>query len=168
MIVTSEANLESIVLHKVGNKQLEEDIKLSKSTLNIDDSIKELLMTYFLSPFKSEEYYRLHHETDINLNEVFSYVSRIFEDKTELYEQSISFAKHLYEKSVHPKVKTGEFYVAYITDCIVDGETVDAIGLFKSESKDTFLKIYPTEDNFTIGSDYGININNACELMLLD
>ncbi len=159
MIITSEATIEKIVLHKVGNKNLEEVISLSKSELKVDESIKELLLTYFLTPFKSEEYYHLHHESDINLNEVYTFVSEIFENKSELFEQSINLAKHLYEKSVHPKIKGGEFYVAYFKDFIVDGETVDAVGLFKSESKETFLKIYTTGDNFTIESDDGININ---------
>ncbi|MDR2848851.1 MAG: nucleoid-associated protein, partial [Bacteroidales bacterium] len=39
------------------------------------------------------------------------------------------------------------------------GEEVDAVGLFKSESKETFLKVYPTTDNFEIESEDGININ---------
>lgn len=159
MIITSEAIIEKFVLHKVGNKNLEGTIKFSKSELTVDESIKKLLLTYFLSPFKSEEYYHLHHESDINLNEVFNFVSRIFENNSELYEQSVNLAKHLYEKSVHPKIKGGEFYVAYFKDCIVDGETVDAVGLFKSESKETFLKIYTTEESFAIGSEDGININ---------
>ena len=159
MIVTAEATIEKIVLHKVGNKLQDENIRFSQSELNLDESIKNLLSTYFFTPFKTDEYYNLYHETDINLNEVYSFVSQIFENPETLYDQSISLAKHLYEQSVHPKVKAGEFYVTYLKDCIIDGETVDAIGLFKSESKETFLKIYPTENSFAIGSDDGININ---------
>ncbi|NOZ45526.1 MAG: nucleoid-associated protein [Chlorobi bacterium] len=159
MIITTEANLSNIVLHKIGNKSNDENIHFSKNVLNLDFSIKNLLLSYFLSPFKVNEYYNLYHETDINLNEVYNYVSKIFENPNSLFEQSVNLARHLYEQSVHPKIKTGEFYVAYLKDCIVDGETVDAIGLFKSETKETFLKIYPTEDNFTIGSEDGININ---------
>jgi len=36
---------------------------------------------------------------------------------------------------------------------------VDAIGLFKSESRETYLKVYPTDDNFEIDYEDGININ---------
>jgi hypothetical protein len=46
-----------------------------------------------------------------------------------------------------------------LSDCNVDGEQVNAIGLFKSESKETFLKIYPTSDSFQIEYEDGININ---------
>ena len=76
-----------------------------------------------------------------------------------LLEQSQNLAKHLYEQSTHPKIKGGEFYTVYFKDCIIDGETVDAVGLFKSENKDTFLKVYPSGEGFEIESEKGININ---------
>ena len=52
MLVTSEVQLESIILHKVGNKSREEGLKLSKGELQLDGFVKELLLKYFLSPFK--------------------------------------------------------------------------------------------------------------------
>lgn len=159
MLVTSEVKLESIILHKVGNKSRDEGYKLSKGELQLDDFVKELLLKYFLNPFKSEVYYNLHHETDINLNEVFAYASAIFDNPETLYENSVNLAKHLYEKSDHAKIKEGEFYVTFLKDCVVHGEAVDAIGLFKSESKEPFLKVYPNGDSFDIDSEDGININ---------
>lgn len=93
------------------------------------------------------------------MNEVFVCVSKIFNNPEILHKQSINLAKHLYEQSIHPQIKDGEFYTVYFKDCIIDGETVDAIGLFKSENKDTFLKVYPSGDGFEIESEKGININ---------
>ena len=159
MLVTSEVQLETIILHKVGNKSRDEDIRFSKSELKLDGAVKELLLKYFLSPFKTEEYFNLHHESDINLNEVYSFVSRIFENSADIHEQSVNLAKHLYEQSTHPKVKEGEFYVTYLKDCVLDGEAMDAVGLFKSESRETYLKVYPNGDTFDIDSEDGVNIN---------
>lgn len=42
-----------------------------------------------------------------------------------------------------------------------DGKSANAIGLFKSENKDTFLKIYSKDDDFEIEADNGININKT-------
>jgi hypothetical protein len=159
MIVTEQIEIQSIALHNVGNKLNDEGIRFSKTVLWTDENINNLLMTYFLSPFKSSEYYNLYHESDVNLNEVYSYVSTIFDNPDSLFEQSVNLAKHLYEQSIHPKVKGGELYVVYFRDCIVDGETVDAIGLFKSETKETFLKVYPQHEGFSIESEAGINIH---------
>lgn len=159
MLVTSEVKLENIILHKVGNKSRDEDIRFSKQPLQLEDFIKELLLKYFLSPFKSDEYFNLHHESDINLNEVYSFVSKIFANPETLLEQSENLARHLYEQSTHAKIKEGEFYVAYLSDCVVDGEAVDAVGLFKSESRETYLKVFPNGDTFDVDSEDGININ---------
>ena len=159
MLVTSEVKLENIILHKVGNKSRDEDIRFSKGALKLDDFVKELLLKYFLSPFKSEEYFNLHHESDINLNEVYSFVSKIFAEPDTLHEQSVNLARHLYEQSTHAKIKEGEFYVTYLSDCVLDGEAVDAVGLFKSESRETYLKVFPNGDTFDIDSEDGVNIN---------
>jgi len=146
-------------IHFVGNKLYNDGIRLSKSELKVNENIAGLLMTYFLSPFKSEGYYNLYHESDLRLNEVFTYAATILAEPDCLHEQSINLAKHLYEQSTHPKIKGGEFYVVYFKDCIVDGITTDAVGLFKSETKDTFLKVFQQQDGFSIESDSGININ---------
>jgi hypothetical protein len=159
MIITEQIEIESIALHFVGNKINDEGIRLSKSELKTDESINDLLLTYFFSPFKSNEYYNLYHESDIELNEVYSFVSEIFDNPDSLYDQSVHLAKHLYEQSVHPKVKGGELYIAYFRDVILDGETLDAVGLFKSETKETFLKVHQKNDGFSVESEAGINIH---------
>jgi len=153
------SEITSIAIHHVGNKSNEEGILLSKQNTDAGNSLKEILITYFISSFRSNEYYNFHHDSDLNLNEVFVYAGRIFDDPGSLFDQSVSLARHLYNCSTHPKIKGGEFYTVYFGECTFEGETVDAIGLFKSESKDTFLKVIPAEMAFEIGSETGININ---------
>jgi len=159
MIAFNDPKLIKISIHKVGNKTLDEGITFSKRGQNIHSEITNVLTNYFLSAFKTEEFKNFSHDTDLNLNEVFVYASKIFDNPEQLHEQSINLAKHLYEQSTHPKIKGGEFYTVYFKDCIVDGTTTDAIGLFKSENKDTFLKVYPQGDGFEIESEKGVNIN---------
>ncbi|MGM0505107.1 MAG: nucleoid-associated protein, partial [Bacteroidota bacterium] len=158
MLGFSETLLQQIVVHKVGNKYNEENIRCSKEILSLDDEIKALLSRYFLTPFKSDEYFRFYHDSDLQLNEVYHYVSQVFDDSAQILEQSVNLARHLYEKSTHPNIKGGEFYTVYFKDISFNNEPVDAVGLFKSENRDTFLKVYPTEDNFTIESEQGIDI----------
>ncbi len=150
--------IKNITLHLVGNKTNNENFVISKSIMMIDSEIKNLLLNYFLFPFTSKEYYQLYHESDLVLNEVYTYVSKIFDEPEQLYEQSVNLAKHLYEQSTHPKIKGGEFYTVYFKDCILDGETLDAVGLFKSENKDIFLKVLHKNGSFNLESDKGINI----------
>ncbi|MCB0756006.1 MAG: nucleoid-associated protein, partial [Flavobacteriales bacterium] len=100
-----------------------------------------------------------YHESDMELNEVYTYVQQIFANPETNHEQSVKLAKHLFECSTHPKIKGGEFYVVYFKHCLLNDELVDAVGLFKSENKDTFLKVNPSGDGFIVKTDQGVNIN---------
>ncbi|MCE5344968.1 MAG: nucleoid-associated protein [Bacteroidales bacterium] len=159
MMQFEDTQLIDLVLHRVGRKSEEEVISFSKTPLDLSGKLEFILLKYFLSSFKSEEYYNFYHESDIAMNEVFVYVSSVFENPGNIYEQSVNLAKHLYEKSVHPKIKSGEFYTAYFKNCAIGGITADAVGLFKSENKDTFLKVHSFNDGFELESDNGVNIN---------
>ena len=160
MVQFYEITINNIAVHFVGNKSADEYVRCSNSSLHINAEISHVLTNYFLKPFiQKQEYYNFYHDSNTNLNEVFVYASKIFDNPDHLFEQSVSLAKHLYEQSVHPKIKGGEFYTVYFKDCIVDGITTDAVGLFKSENKDTFLKVFPSGDGFDIESEKGVNIN---------
>lgn len=170
MLGFSETLLDQIVVHKVG-KYNEGSVRLSKDILKVDSEVKDLLSRYFLTPFKSNEYFNFYHESDINLNEVYHYVSKIFDDPEQILEQSGYLAKHLYEKSTHPNINGGEFYTVYFQDLSFNNEPVDAVGLFKSETRETFLKVYPSEDNFTVESEQGIDIkklDKGCLILNLE
>lgn len=150
--------LDSLVIHHVGNKNNDEDLALSKNETSLNDELASLLTTYTFSAFKFEELYHFYHESELELNEVFTYASKIFNDSEELYEQSRNLAMHLYRQTLHPKIKAGEFYVMYYRDCEIDGEVTDAIGLFKSENKDTFFKVNEVDETLQIKLDSGINL----------
>src|SRR4051812_8514645 len=123
MVDFTEVKLEELIVHNIGNSLREEGMKLSKAPLQLkEDIVKELLMKYFLSPFKGDVFYNFTHDADINLNELFNYASKIFTDPESFYLQSINISKHLYEKSNHHNIKAGEFYLVYLNDCFVDGE----------------------------------------------
>jgi hypothetical protein len=158
MLAYSDTKIQDVVLHYVGNSFNEELLTLGNTKLQYSEEVEEDLLTYFLSSFKENEYYRFHHESHINLNEVFAYAEAIFTNPEDLVAHSRSIAKHLYEQGNHPKIKGGEFYVAYIKDVLLEGEAVDAIGLFKSEVKDTFLDVLQEDGSFSISSQEGIHI----------
>lgn len=158
-------NLENLVIdklavHKIGNKMRDQGYIASQTLHDLSDSnIRELLQKYFLRPFKQEKYYHFFHESKLELNEIYHYSNEIFNHNDSFYENSILILKHLYEKSNHPQIKSGELYISYFKNYSVDDENVDVIGIFKSENKDTYLKINENNHNFNIFYDKGININ---------
>lgn len=49
--------------------------------------------------------------------------------------------------------------ICFFKKCSLDGTTTDAIGFFKSEGKDVFLKFDSVKNNFKIKHESGINVN---------
>ena len=143
-------------IHFVGNKSAEEGTIISASRMALDDAMRAIHENHFLTPFTSEEYFQLYHDSGLEYNVVYGAVAQIFDDPETLYEQSVNLAKYLYDQSTHAKIKGGEFYVVHFKDCLVDGETADAVGLFKSESKDTFLKVLLDNGGLSLDCEQGI------------
>lgn len=159
MLYKEYIKISHLSLHRIGNNACQEGVELSNQELTIGDDLLEILKSFFLVPFKNEECYHFSHVSDLSLNEAYSYSKLIFSDNHAFHEQSKNIARFLYEKSSHPNIKRGELYVVYFKDCILDGDTIDAIGIFKSENKDTFLRINTVAGEFSIESQTGININ---------
>lgn len=149
--------IQNMALHYVGNKQDNDGVLCSKSLLDTNDEMRSILHAYFLQVFLADEQFHFIHENDLKFNEVYSIIGDIFDDPTSLYLNSVKLAKHLYEKSDHPKIKAGEFYVVHFTDCAIAGEHCDAVGLFKSENKDTFLRVWTSADGLDLTPEQGIN-----------
>jgi hypothetical protein len=163
MITFSQANLAELSIHRIGNKLQDEFYSLSDNSMQIEDEmLKQLLLKYFLFPFeKVNEIYRFTHpNNDLNLNEVYHFAVEIFEDGSLFHENTKNLATYLYEISNHPKIKSGELYVAYFENVQIEGDLHDAIGIFKSETKESYLKVYPQQNGFELSYEQeAININ---------
>lgn len=154
MIFSTEAVLQTLSIHQTGNKMLDEKYKLSEQPLVINDAIlHQLLLQYFVAPFeKNNEIYRFTHPSeDLNLNEVYHFATGIFNDPESFHLNSCNLAKHLYDVSSHPKIKTGELYVALFNNLQAEGTLHQAIGIFKSESKEPYLTVQQQDNNFEMG-----------------
>lgn len=152
--------IEQAIVHKVGNPTRGEALKISVNPLSLNDVlVRDLLAQYFLTPFNEHEQYQFTHLNDIHLNEVYTYVSAIFNNKKKFVEQTVLLANFLYSKSTHAKVKEGELYVVHFNNVPFNNAMVEAIGIFKSESKETFLKVFPHGQSLEVAAEDGININ---------
>lgn len=152
--------LSKIIVHKVGNKINQESLILSQEELKLEDDMKELLQDFFLKNFKSEEQFRFYSDSYLVNNPVYSSVSEIFEDKNKFVWESENLAKHLYEITENPRVQSGELFIVYFEgEENADGNKIDSIGIFKTENKNPFLKIFPQNETFEIEKDYGIGLS---------
>lgn len=159
MLDFSQASISQLIIHKIGKRSEEEGIEYSEQTVDLQDEIMEkLLLTFFVSAFKEEIFWAFRHPDNISLNEIYNYSHKVFTNESAFTEQSKKIADFLYEHSDHPNIQGGEFYAVLIKDCLIDDEMVDALGLFKTENKDTYLKIKQIKNHFKPEAEKGINI----------
>ena len=161
MINLYNATIETLSLHKVGNKSREEDIFLSDQTFSLSDEITPLIKEFFLKPFREKEevYYRFDHEVDLEFNDMFSYITAIFDNPNNSHEVSKSIVQHLYDQSNHPHIKNGEVYVVYFENVQLDNVKMDAVGIFKSEIKADFIQMKEDGSRLKMLLDQGISLD---------
>ena len=158
MVDFSNAKILDLAVHVVGNKSKDEELVLTDTSSTIvDDVTEQYIKEYFFSSFDFELSYQFSHETNVSLNELYIYSSMIFQSPNSFIEQSKNITKHLYEVSNHPNIKRGELYVAFIKNCMIDGNETNAIGIFKSETKDFYLNIKQQHGFFDVSCKKGIN-----------
>ncbi len=167
MINRQEAKLHSLCIHQIGNRFEEEGIKMSSDTIiPSSDVLQGLLMQYFFDNFKNPEFFHFKiSEIEEDRHSIFDCASMIFENPEKLLEQSIIIARHLYDRSLHPNIKRGDLLVSYLEDVLIDDEMVNAIAIFKSETKDAFLNLIRGDSNYAIEIENGIHtekLDKAC------
>ena len=158
--VFANTTIQDLHIHWVGNKYAEEGIILSNQSIPVGNEIRDVLIHYFIHPFSADEYVNLNPLlSDGQENPVYKLACELFDAPGNIQQISIQLVNYLYDQTIRPQIKNGEFYTVYFRNCVLNGEEMDAIGLFKSETKDTFLQILPNKDGFSIKSETGININ---------
>lgn len=157
MQTISIGNMDKLIVHFVGNKNNGDGVRFSSEETNFQN-VEEHFNLLVNNSFNFEELYSFHFLPKVELNPVYQFVKSIFEDKSSFIDQTQNCSRILYDKSNHPKIKSGELQVAYFTGCAINGKTVDAVGFFKSENKETFLKVLTSKVGFDLESEKGIAV----------
>lgn len=143
-------------MHFIGNKNNGDGVRFSDELLdykNVEQYVKQLID----NSFKSEEMYQFYFHPNIELNPMYQFLNSIFKQKETFIEQSQNIGRFLYDKSTHPQIKAGELCLVYFDECQINDEMVSCVGLFKSENKNTILKVNRTEKGYDLTDEKGIN-----------
>lgn len=127
---------------------------------DLNEQLNDILCMFFLKPFKPHNFFTFSHELDVEYNGAFASCRKIFEDQQTMLEEAQNFLKLLYAVSENENIKEGEFYVAHFQEITLKEEVTQAIGIFKSEERDPFIRIYQEDDSLGVSSDEGISLNN--------
>lgn len=172
-----QTEINDVIIHGIGNRAKEEDIILSQSALQLNESQKSILLSYYLNPFKTDEYYQFagedaaEEETRFKGNKVYGYVRELYKEPDLFVEISKKIATYLFELTTHPKISNGELHIVRFSNCLIDDELVSGIGFFKSETKEPFIKLLHSEDSIGVERQEGISlkkVDRACFIFNTD
>lgn len=159
MLDISSAKVKKVIVHRVGNKLRDEGISISPTECHHSSSLDDLLLNRFLAPvIRSGQEHLLSHESDISLNTINHYATGIFADIKKFRSSSGAIAKHLYSCSSHPNIGGGEFIVVLFDDIRNEGKSLQALGLFRVESKDDYLDVDEKKGAIQVFERIGISL----------
>lgn len=159
MLKTSNALIARATLQRVGNK-LSQEINYSTSEeIPLTSDEETILKSFFLSSIRSsQDLMKFTHHVSLDYNTVYDSTCKFFQQEISFIDYSNNILNHLYEKSNHPQIKTGELFIVLFQEIQFQEITTDAIGIFKIEKKIDYLKFNATEDDMDFMISKGVKL----------
>ncbi len=169
MVDYTESELLNMAIHFIGNRSTGGELFLSDKNIETESpELRDELREYLAAPYKDVPAQQFTHLSDLELNPMYNYATRIFNEPATFETQSQHIARHLFNCSAHPGIKEGELLIGLLDNLIYNDEALMGIALIKSESKDTFFKTPKGSNSFSIAVDEGIRkdkIDKACLIL---
>jgi hypothetical protein len=152
--------LDKLIIHNIGNKNNGDGVRFSDELTDFE-SVEESINKLIINSFKFDELYHFHFLPNLELNPMYTFINLIFANNKQenFIEQTKNIGRYLYDKSTHPQIKSGELCVFNLKDCVVNDEVVSCVGVFKSENKETILKIEDKNTRYSLSDVIGMNVN---------
>lgn len=167
MIKVNEIKAATIQI--VGNKTRGEGLSSASSLADVSDSI-DFLTKLIEKSFTMDDLKCFSYIESVELNPVYQFASKIFNDNETFLKQSVNIATYLYDQSVHPNIRSGELYVLLL-ECEYKKTAVDAIAILKSEKKDPFLATDNDGREISVRTIYGTGmkgLDKGCLILNVD
>ena len=139
MFYTEYVDITKVITHKVGNKIADTGCSMSDVLTGTGELQRMALLNMCIEPFEDEGTLQFFHPSSLGCNLVYDVVSQIFDNPDCFINMSQNLARHLYDVTVGINDKGGLLVVVYFNNFIIDGDTVNAVGIFKCEKKGMVL-----------------------------
>lgn len=164
MIEVTESSLSQYVFH-----QVDEQLTIGDTVYITPEVVLEAAFTQLaFSKIKYDQQYTFFHESEVALNELYTYAKRIFADEKTFLEQSQQIATHLHSVSTHPNINHGDLFVGLFKDCLIGDTKRQVLSIVKIDEKELFLDVQKNNEHVTVDGIDGINVkkvNNAAVII---
>lgn len=154
LLEVSESKLKQYVLHYVSDTLVLGEDAFPPPELLLEAAFTQLAF----NKIDLDQQYEFFHETDIQLNEIYTYTKSIFKDENTFLEQSKNIATHLHSSSQHPNIKNGELFIGLFDNCVWNNEVKRVVSIVKIDEKEIFLDVKNDQNKMTVNGIDGINV----------
>lgn len=163
MLEVSDSKLAQYVMHYVSESLVFGEEAFSQPEVMLEAAFTQLAF----NKLDFEQQYEFFHESNIGLNEVYTYVKAIFDEKGSFLEQSKYIATHLHSASGHPNIKSGELFIGLFDNCLMSTEAKKVIAIVKIEEKEMFLDVKNEQNKMTVNGIDGINVKKINNMAVI-
>lgn len=149
-------SIDRVTIQVVGNKTLGDGISFAYNTTDCSDIFLHI-KTLLSNTFNVQEEKRFDFVGSLELNPVYKFSSAIFDDLELFVSQSQNLARYLYDQSLHPNIKSGDFFVIHGLFS-VDDVNKNGLVFLKSEKKDVLISTINDGHNITAAPVYGMSL----------
>ncbi|MEK4521522.1 hypothetical protein MKX96_07850 [Psychrobacillus sp. FSL W7-1493] len=163
MLEVNESKLDQYIVHYAGDSLILGDEAYPQPEVILEAAFTQLAF----NKVDFEQQYDFFHQTDLGLNEVYTYVKTIFENKNSFLEQSKNIAVHLQSVSQHPNIKNGELFIGLFENCIWNTEAKRAISIVKIDEKEMYLDVKNEQEKVIVNGVDGINVKKINNIAVI-
>lgn len=163
MLEVSDSKLAQYIVHYVSDTLVLGEESFSRPEVLLEAAFTQLAF----NKADWDQQYEFFHETNIGLNEVYTYVKSIFDSESSFLEQSKNIATHLHSSSQHPNIKSGELFIGLFENCIMGNEVKKVLAIVKIDEKEMFLDVKNEENKIIIGGIDGINVKKINNMAVI-
>lgn len=164
MLEVMDSKLAQYVVHHVSETLVLGDEAFTQPEFMLEAAFTQLAF----NKVDYEQQHEFFHETDIGLNEVFTYANEIFDSENNFLKQTKHIAAHLQSVSQRSNIKSGDLFIGLFENCLWGSECKKVIAIVKIDEKEMFLDVKNEQDKMFVNGIDGINvkkINNVAIIM---
>lgn len=164
MLEVSESTLAKYSMHYISDMLILGEEEYSRPEILLEAAFAQLAF----NKINFDQQYEFFHETDVSLNEIYTYAKKIFNEESDFLKQAQHIATHLHSSSQHPQIKSGELFIGLFKNCIWNNQPRRAISIVKIDEKEIFLDVKTDHNKMSVNGIDGINVkkgNNAAVIV---
>lgn len=163
MLEVTDSKLSQFVVHYV-----DDAVAFSEEQKHVNDIVLEAALTelaFYKVDF--EQQFDFFHESNVNLNEMYTYAQAIFADRAQFYTQSKHIVNHLQSVSQHPNIKPGEIFIGLFDNCLWQNEMRTVLAIAKIEDREMFLNVQNADNTMMVQGIDGINVRKSSHVAII-